>query len=305
MDRLQALEAFVGVVEAGNFSRAAEHLGWPRPTVTRLVKTLEADLQATLLHRTTRRVNLTAEGQRVYDRARGLLADYSALQDDTASGRTAPRGRVRVEMASAIAVHAIAPALPEFRARYPQIDLHLSVNNRSADLIDRSTDCVIRIGEILDEGLIARPARALALILVASPDYLARHGTPREPSDTERHEQIQIISPRTRRIIAHPLRRNGAEARFGGTRVLSVDDANAVVAAAIAGLGLARTYTFLARQPVADGRLVQVLPDWQAGSVPVRLAYPADRKPPRRVRAFVEWAEPLLEALSDTQAVPR
>ena len=163
MDRLDALRAFVRVVEAGSFTRAADQLGISRTTVTQLVQQLEADLRVKLLHRTTRQVRVTEDGAAYHERVVRILADLEDANTSLSDATTVPRGRLRVDVPSPFATHVLVPALPDFHARYTEITLDLGVSDRMVDVIGDDVDCVLRGGELADSTLMARQVGTLTI----------------------------------------------------------------------------------------------------------------------------------------------
>ncbi|NRB55988.1 MAG: LysR family transcriptional regulator [Salinicola sp.] len=297
MDKFAAMRAFIGVVDAGNFSRAAEQLDLPRPTVTRLVQELEKELQIQLLHRTTRRMTVTEEGRRYYLGAQQLVADADALESDVAGARSRPRGTIHVDVPGTLASSIIIPALPDFFAQYPDIAIDLKIDNRSSDLIERGIDCVIRIGSIIDDRLIARPLAELAFLTLASPAYLATRGRPEHPEELAgQHTRIQVVSPRTGQAFRTTLTRGGESVSPCTDHHLTVDDARAALAACREGLGITTTYALLAAPYLASGELEMILDDWDCGRTPVQVAYPSTRIPAQRVRVFVDWVQDLFKS---------
>src|SRR6185369_4018657 len=188
MDRLSAMQVFVRVVETGSFTKAADSLAMPKPTVTKLVQGLESHLRAKLLNRTTRRVTVTSDGAAYYERAVRLLGDLDEMDASLSSAQAATRGRLRIDVGSSAARLIIIPALPDFHARYPDIQLDLGVGDRPVDLVSENVDCVVRGGELHDQSLVARRIGEIQFITCAAPSYLARHGVPTHPSDLERSE---------------------------------------------------------------------------------------------------------------------
>src|ERR1700748_2571952 len=183
MDQLLALRVFVRIAEAGTFSRAADTLAIPRPTVTKLVQDLEAHLGTKLLQRTTRRVSVTPAGAAYYERAVRLIGELEEMDANAASTRTQLRGRLRVDIGSSLANLILIPALPEFRASFPDIHMDLGVSDRPVDLIGDGVDCVIRGGELADNSLVARRIANLHHVTRARPLYLNARGTPSHPSE--------------------------------------------------------------------------------------------------------------------------
>src|SRR5690554_4625320 len=174
MDRFDAMQAFARVVETGSFTKAAETLHMSRTTVTQLVQQLEVRLRVKLLNRTTRKVNVTADGAVYYERVLRLLADMDDAETSLSSALASPRGRLRVDVPSPFASTLLIPALPQFYAKYPDIQLHLGVSDRVIDLIDEHVDCVVRVGEVTNQSLVARHVGNLSLGVYASPGYLAQ-----------------------------------------------------------------------------------------------------------------------------------
>src|ERR1019366_8334268 len=185
MDRLQAMQAFVRVVESGTFTKAADSLDMPKATVTRLVQTLETHLRTKLLNRTTRRVTVTPEGAAYYERAARVLSEIEEMEGAMTQARAVPRGRIRVDVLGVVGRLIVVPALPEFHARYPEIQIDMGVSDRPMDLVGDQIDCVVRAGAITDQSLVARRIGELRDLFCASPAYLRRHGIPQHPTDLE------------------------------------------------------------------------------------------------------------------------
>ena len=294
MDQILTMRVFARVVEAGTFTKAADSLALPKATVTKQIQHLEARLRVKLLNRTTRRVTVTADGAAYYERTARLLADLDELEASMGNAQTNPQGRLRVDVGSALASLLIIPALSGFFQRYPDIQLDLGVSDRPVDLIGDNVDCVIRGGELTDQSLVARRIGNLPLITVASPDYLRRFGTPPNPQALEQnHHMVNFFSPRTGRMFSNDFFKEGAQTTPSSSYCIAVNDSNAYMAATLAGLGIAQLTTFMAAPHLADGRLVQLLPDWSIPSIPVYVVYPPNRHLSAKVRAFVDWAADL------------
>ena len=290
MDKLVAMQTFLRVVDAGTFTRAADLMQLPKSTVTRMVQALEKQVGAKLLHRTTRQLSVTEEGAVYYEGAQRLLAELGQLDQSVAGATAAPRGKIKIEAPGAVAYNILIPALPAFFARYPQVQVELGVGNRSIDLIAEQVDCVIRLGPLLNDALIARPLAELAMVTCASAAYLARHGTPAEPAAVERdHTLVQIVSPRSGRGFTDDLHRNGATVTLRGQHQVAVNDSTAALTAALAGLGIVTTYAFLAQPHLNAGTLQVVLPAWQSDPVQAHVAFPVNRHLANKVRVFIEW----------------
>ncbi|WP_394791236.1 LysR family transcriptional regulator [Rhodoferax sp.] len=295
MDQILTMRVFARVVEAGTFTKAADSLALPKATVTKQIQHLEARLRVKLLNRTTRRVTVTADGAAYYERTARLLADLDELEASMGNAQTNPQGRLRVDVGSSVASLLIIPALSTFFDRYPDIQLDLGVGDRPVDLIGDNVDCVIRGGELTDQSLVARRIGNLPLMTVASPDYLRRFGTPQTPQDLEQqgHRMVNFFSPRTGRLLPNEFAKDGVELALDSSYRIAVNDSNAYLAAALAGLGVSQMVTFMAAPHLADGTLVQVLPDWTVPPIPVYVVYPPNRHLSAKVRSFVDWAAEL------------
>jgi DNA-binding transcriptional LysR family regulator len=295
MDKLSAMKAFVRVVEAGTFTKAADSLGVPKPRVTRLVQSLEHELKTLLLNRTTRRVGVTSDGATYYDRAVQVLDEIDELESNMSNARVTPRGRLRIDVPSVLANFVLIPALPDFCARYPDIEIDIGVSDRLVDLIGENVDCVIRAGEVTDQSLVARRIGEVHRIFCASPAYLKRHGEPRHPRDLmdDRHRLIHYFAHgRERR--AQVLQRGEERHELDARSTIGVNDFGAMLTAALAGLGIARMGPFMAGPNIAAGTLRVVLPDWNAGSTPLFVVYPPNRHVSAKLRVFIDWVADLL-----------
>lgn len=295
MDRFAAMQAYVRVVEAGTFTKAADLLNLPKPTVTRLIQTLEAHLQTKLLNRTTRRVTVTADGAAFYDRALRILGEMDELESSMSHAKANPRGRLRIDVAASVGQLLLIPALPDFHVRYPDIQIDLGVSDRPVDLIGENVDCVLRGGEILDQSLVARRIGEFHLVLAATPAYLKRHGTPRHPRDIEDggHKVVNYFSHRTGQPFPFTFTRGDEVVEFTGRHVVSVNDSSAMLAAGLAGLGITRTTTYQARPYFDSGLLVPLLLDWCADTIPIHVVYAPNRHLSTKLRVFVDWVADL------------
>lgn len=294
MDQIQSMRVFARVVEAGSFTRAAESLALPKGTATKLVQQLETRLRVKLLNRTTRRVTVTPDGAAYYERTSRLLSDLDDIEAGMTNAQAHPSGRLRVDVGSAVARLILIPALPDFYRRYPDIQLDLGVGDRPVDLISDNVDCVIRGGTLVEQSLVARRIGNLALVTVATPAYLAQHGTPGHPRELEDgHVIVNYVSPRTGRPCGHLFEKDGETIEIAGRHQISVNDSNAHIAALLAGLGISQTARFAAAPYLASGELVRLLPDWSHSAIPMHVVYPPNRHLSAKVRAFVEWVAEL------------
>ncbi|MBN8480821.1 MAG: LysR family transcriptional regulator [Xanthomonadales bacterium] len=296
MDRLQAIEVFVRVVDAGSFTRAAESLRLPRSSVSTIVQRLEAHLGVRLLQRTTRRMQLTDEGAAYHAWCQRVLTDLDEGENlFRVDGRRA-RGRLRVDVPSRIARRTIAPALPSFFAAHPQIELELRSSDRAVDLVEEGVDLAIRVGELRDSRLAARPLGTLRMANLASPDYLARHGVPRGPDDLEGHFAVAYASPSNGRIDEWEYVEDGRVKMRPMRATVIVNNAETYIACCLAGLGLIQVPAYDAREHLREGSLVEVLAAWPAVAMPLSALYPHRRHLSPRVTVFLDWLVPLFDA---------
>lgn len=296
MDRIDAMQAFARVVETGSFTKAAETLHKSKTTVTQLVQQLEAHLRVKLLHRTTRKVNVTADGAAYYERVVRLLAAVDDAETSLSGAAAAPRGRLRVDVPAPLASLILVPALPAFHALYPDIQLDLGVSDRKIDLIEENVDCVIRGGELTDAALIARHAGDLAIGIYAAPSYLRRAGVPAHPQALENshHRIVGYRWTRSGNVYSYTMQHGAETLQVSGRYVLAVDDGNAYLAAGVAGLGVLWLPQYMAEAPLARGELVRLFPDWQLAPMPLYLAFPPSRHVSRKLRVFIDWVLALL-----------
>jgi DNA-binding transcriptional LysR family regulator len=302
MHPIEAMQIFNRVAELASFTRAADSLGIPKASASTAVQQLEATLGARLLHRTTRKVQLTHDGRAFYERSKDLLTDVDDLQSMFQHGEQSLRGRLRVDMSGGVARLFVLPRLAEFMQAHPLIELELSSTDRLVDLVREGFDCVLRVGPLVDSSLVARPLGAFRIVNCASPAYIQRHGMPKTLADLATHQLIHYVSTLGARSPGweYPAGNGYASLPMAGS--ITVNNSDAYTAACIAGLGLIQAPA-AGLQPLIDaGRLVEVLPDWRAESMPVSLLYANRRNLHRRVQAFMSWItqvlQPHLEPLS-------
>ncbi|MBZ9666800.1 LysR family transcriptional regulator [Pseudomonas sp. LMG 31766] len=296
MDRFDAMQAFARVVETGSFTKAAATLHMSKTSVTQLVQQLEARLRVRLLNRTTRKVNVTADGAAYYERVVRLLADIDDAETSLSSASMAPRGRLRVDVPSPFARMLLIPALPAFYARYPEIQLTMGVSDRLIDIIGENVDCVVRGGEITDQSLVARHVGDLQLGIYATPGYLQRAGTPMHPRELEAagHHTVGFLWSRTGKALPYAMQRGEERIEAHGRPLLTVDDGNAYLAAGLAGLGMLWLPHYMARPHLASGELVRLFDDWQMKPMPMYLAFPPNRHVSAKLRVFIDWVVALM-----------
>lgn len=296
MDRIDLFRVFARVVECANFTRAADTLGMPRSSVSAAIQELEGRVGARLLHRTTRKVTPTQDGAALYERCLRLIADVEETENLFRHSIVGPSGTLRVDMPGRIGRLIVAPALPEFLERYPQISVELGVTDRAVNLIEERVDCVLRVGTLSDSGLVARAIGDLPLINVASPAYLARHGVPRTPADLERHRLVNYASPSNGRVAPWEWVEGDEVKRVALRARVTVNSAEAYIACCLAGLGPIQIPSYDVNAHLRAGELVEVLPDHRAAPMPMTLLYPHRQHLSRRFQVFAEWLDALLRA---------
>ena len=209
MNKLQAMEVFVEVVDTGGFTRAAENLQLPKATVSTLIASLETALSVKLLHRTTRHVSVTADGAAYYERCLRILSDVRDAEESLSRTRLSPSGRLRVDVPTGLAHDVLIPAMPDFFTRYPDIQMEMGCSDRSVDLIEEGVDCAVRGGQLVDSSLIARRVGMLNFITCAAPSYLQRQGVPVHPQELLQHQCVNYFSSRSGKILDWDFTRDG------------------------------------------------------------------------------------------------
>lgn len=297
MDKLQAMQAFVRVVEAGTFAKAADMLDLPKPTLTRLIQGLEAELHTKLLNRTTRRMSVTEDGAAYYERVVRLLGEMAELESCMSGARGKPRGRLRVDVPAALALAVIIPALPDFRARYPDIQVDLGVTDRTVDLLSENIDCVIRGGTVTDQSLVAREIGRVGFAICATPAYLASRRLPRGPQElVDGYCVIRSFSTRSGKMRPLVLHRGEERFEVECAQNVNTNDSSAALAACLAGLGVVQLPAVLVAPYLASGALTVLLTEWRSEPASVFVVYPANRHLSVKVRVFVDWVVELFAA---------
>lgn len=291
MDRLHAMRLFTRIVELGNFSRAAEQLGLNRAVATQGIKQLEAHLGVRLLARTTRQVTPTVDGEAYYQRCVRILADLDEAEAEFSQAGS-PRGRIRVDVSSAMCRNVLLPALPDFAARHPLIRVEVSTSDRPIDLIREGVDCVLRVGELRDLPLVARRLGLLQQVTCASAAYLARFGPPLELADLETHRAVDYFAANGKCVpLAFTVDGQVLTRRLAAS--IALNNGDAYIAACIEGLGLIQVPARYVAQQLAEGTLREVLPAYRPPALPLNVLYPPDRPLSARVRVFIDWLEAL------------
>ncbi|ABC32941.1 Transcriptional regulator [Hahella chejuensis KCTC 2396] len=297
MDRIDALQVFARVAETGSFTRAADLCELPRSTVSSVVQKLEASLGARLLHRTTRRVSLTHDGAALLERCRHLLTEIEEIESMFREPGARVSGKLKVDVPSRFGSRVIAPALPDFFERYPEIELELGATDRTVDLIQEGVDCVVRVGDPGSASLVARPLGKMELVNCASPAYLARYGAPQTPDDLSEHRAVRFASPNTGRAEPWEYVQDGELHYVEMRSWVTVNNAETYVACALAGMGLLQAPEYDVRHLLQSGDLVEVLPNARAEAMQIYAMYPHRRQLSRRVRVFIDWVGELVKTV--------
>ncbi|WP_397448318.1 LysR family transcriptional regulator [Pseudomonas sp. NA-150] len=289
MDRFNAMRVFTRIVELGGFAKAADSLHLPRASATILIKQLEAHLGVQLLQRTTRQVTPTPDGQAYYQRCVSLLADLDDTEAVFSSARVEPRGVLRIDIPVGFGRVIVIPALPEFSARYPHIELEIGMSDRSVQLIREGVDCVVRLWPSLDESLVARPLLKMPQLTCASREYLQRYGTPNTLEELEAHRVIEYVSASSGKRYGLEFQRGDEVIEMELPRSLSINSADGYLAACEAGYGLVQTPYYHVVEQLRSGKLVEVLSEFRPPPMALMALYPPHRQMSRRVRVFVDW----------------
>ena len=287
MDRLTSMAVFVRVAEKGSFAAAAEGLALSTTMVANHVRALEAQLGARLLDRTTRRHTLTEIGAAYLERCRDVLASVHAADHVAEALRAVPQGTLRVTAPVTWGTHRLVGVVGEYMAMYPGVSVELNLNDRVVDLADEGFDCGIRSGELADERLVARPLKRARMLAAASPAYLARRGTPATPRELESHALLGFATWGPGHVLRFA---RGTEAELVPVRgALVVNNGQALLGAALAGIGIVVQADALLDAPIDAGVLVRLLPDWELPSRALHLVRLPEARPSAKLRTFVDF----------------
>jgi DNA-binding transcriptional LysR family regulator len=289
MNQLEAMRIYLRVADLRSFTQAADSLNLPKATVSEAIKQLEAQLGTRLLQRTTRSVQMTQDGMLYYERSKDLLHDFAELTSLFDSQQTPLHGRLRVDLPVAAARNIVIPALPEFLALHPGIEIELSCTDRRVDLIREGFDCVMRVGTLHDSSLIARPLGYLGQVNLASKAYLEQWGTPRELDDLQAHFLIHYVSNFGNKSLGFEYQQAGKTHYLAMKGGMTVNNSDAYHAACQAGFGIIQVPQFGQLHAASLQNLVSILPDYQAPSMPVSILYPDRRHLAKRTQKFIEW----------------
>ena len=282
------MTAFVRAVETGGFSAAARKLGLTPSALSKLVTRLEDRLGARLLQRTTRRLQLTAEGEAFYARARPILSAIHEAEAEVAEAGASPRGLLRLHCGSAFGMHQLASAIPRFQELHPEVEMDITVADEKVDSMEDGFDLAIRIGPLDESSMVARRICNLERVICAAPAYLERRGTPHTPDDLQQHNCLWITSLPALRRWPFDTDDGIRVVQIGGNTV--ANNAETVLQLAVAGVGITRLTDVIVGEAIRRGELVPILTDWHhAEPVPLFATYPSGRNLSPKVRAMVDF----------------
>lgn len=296
MDLLQRLRIFLRVADSGGFARAAEQLGIAASSATLQVQKLEQDLGTQLFLRTTRSVHLTPDGEQLYERALRLVSDAEETRSLFRQSGHQVRGRLRVEAPARMVRRLFAPNLPDLLDAHPGLELELNSSDRLSDLVEAGIDCVIRVGIYIDPSMIVRPLAQFRQVTCASPVLIERLGMPTTPNELAAFPAIHYGGLHSARREYWELHADGKLLEVPMQGRVSVNNTESYVACAITGMGAIQAPFYDLRDELASGRLIEILPATPPPPMPVQLLYPPQRRLSQRLRIFMRWVEPLLQA---------
>ncbi|UGQ47597.1 LysR family transcriptional regulator [Massilia endophytica] len=297
MDRFDAMRLFTRIVELKSFSKAAEDLMLPPATATHAIQQLEARLGVRLLHRTTRQVSPTQDGEAYYQRCLGILADVEETEAGFGGSGAPPKGKLRVDLQETLARRFVLPRLREFLAHFPEIELEIGTGDRYVDLVREGMDCVLRVGTLRDSSMVARRVATMRQVSCATPAYLKRHGKPRTLDDLATHLAVNFHSSATGRLLPLEFLVDGALRTVELNGKVSVYSADAYMECCLNGLGIVQVPRYRVAELLDSGALREVLPKYPPPSLPVSVLYPHQRQLSPRVRVFVDWLAELMSGV--------
>jgi DNA-binding transcriptional LysR family regulator len=291
MQKLPDLEAwaiFAKVAETGSFARAAAEFSLAQATVSKAISRLEARMKVVLFHRTSRRVTLTEAGRAALERAARILEEGEAVESEVAEQSSSLRGRIRVSAPMSFGIAQLAPILPDFMQAHPEVELDVQFDDRQTDMVAERFDLALRIANLDDSSLLARRLCSVRILLVGSPDYFERHGRPKHPGDLVHHKALQYAYSRSGATWRFQHERHGEFTQVMHSN-LHTNNADALMPALLAGLGVALQPEFLVWPQLQSGALETVMEDWQVPSIALHIVTPPGRNRPARVQAFIEY----------------
>ncbi len=300
IDRIELMQTFIRIVEAGSLSAAAIRLGTSQPTISRRLQTLERLLGLKLLQRTTHIMKLTDDGERCFAHAKELVKSWDAMTDDLRSATDEPRGLLRVLVPHAFGQDQLIQPLKDYLYRYPKMSVEWMLNDRRPDFIAEGIDCAIQVGAVTDPSVVAILLAEVPRIVVAAPELLGNHPLPTHPEQLQNFRWIALNSfYRNEVVLSH--KTNGEIQRFSIEPQLSTDSLYALRNAALAGVGAGIASTWVISDDLTQGRLVHLAPNWHGLPLPIYLVYPHASFYPARLRAFLDIMRQAMPSLAGTQ----
>ena len=303
MDKLNSISLFIKAAQYRSFSEVARQRGMSPSSVSRAISQLEESLGTRLFNRTTRKITLTEEGLAFYEHCDRLMAELELAELELSRSRTHPTGTLRLDLNLSLGKLYIVPALPQLLKSYTDLKLDVSLSDRTVDLVESGIDAVVRVGAIPDSRLIMRRLATVRFVVCASPEYLDLHGTPQTPSDLLRHNCINFVYPQTRQIFEWIFKIERQTLRIPVKGNFNVDNAEAHVAAAIAGAGIIQELKYIVAPAIKQGKLVPILEDYAPEGEPITVLYTQKRYLPAKVRVFLDFMEQLMEELKESDII--
>ena len=299
MHSVESMHIFIRVAELASFTHTATSMGLPKASISTAVQQLEGELGTRLLHRTTRKVELTQDGQVFYERCKDLLADFDDLQGMFRDDQQTIKGRIRVDLPSAVARDIVLPRLPELLAIHTELEVELSSTDRRVDLVREGFDCVLRVGDLREPNLVAMPIGHYQMTNCASPSYVERFGLPERPEDLAKHRLIHYVLTLGARDRGFEYVDPQAPDKVVFVEMpgaLTVNNSDAYHAACLAGLGIIQVPKKGVSVALEAGKIIELMPRFTAAPMPVSLVYANRRHQPRRIRVFMNWLQEVMQA---------
>lgn len=289
MELLQSMQVFARLAELGSFTKVAEATQMGRPHITRSIQALEAALGVRLFQRTTRKVKLTLEGERFYDRVKRILADISDTTSMFDMSGATLKGRLRVDIPTAFSQRSFIESLKSFTTAFPDVELVVGVTDRTVDLVAEGVDCVLRIGELPDSSMVARQIGTVEMVTCAAPQYLQQWGEPQALGDLVNHRGVNFLSGQSNRPLSWYFREDGEDQPYPSRGSITVNESNAYVHCGLAGFGLIQAPGITLDAFLASGELVEVLHAYRPSRRKVSVLYPSRTHLAPQVHAFANW----------------
>jgi DNA-binding transcriptional LysR family regulator len=295
---IEYINIYIQVVEQGSFTKAADILQLHRPAVSKAIQQLENDLGVKLIHRTTRKLSVTTEGDEFYHRARHLLGEVNDMMANF-SPTLPPRGRLRLDVPLSLAHSILIPHLTEFKALYPDIDVVLVSSDKKTDLISDGIDCLVRLGELQDSSFISKRLGTIRMVTCAAPAYLSKHGCPQTLDDLNHHQAINFFSAHSREVMEWKFTENDEIVSVRPASSVLVDNSDILLSCGLAGLGIIQaTYNALVPH-IRTGALTEILTQYPSVAKPVSVMYPDRRYLAPKVRVFIDWFSSVFSQQTD------